>query len=769
MKQLFFALALCSMLPGLKATKLAEVKVVDKEYLMIHFKDGEVFFRDQGKGSTAFGVHGHDSKNNYTILYGSALDTLLSRLPASWTLSSGNDPAYQGNGRNPLACYRKSKLNGMAEMDWMGTDYKYEITREHFIYLHLPEGLKQGLQYSLNLSAGLGSDRLRVDFKYDIFNCPTEALHLNLTGYPVKASIKAADLYLWMGDGGARDYSSFEGKKVLIYDTLNKKSYEAGKVRFWKKNAPEANKYNLINSDVWTVDFTGFQRPGTYRLVVEDVGCSEDFTIGDQVYHDPFMVSVRGFFYMRIGQDSAGIRPIPRRPLYIPGKSPEDTKVILTSMHPLHPKWRSFSSGDQWDKPRDWEAYVLPGRPENPNAFGGHSDALDWDRHLGHVSIIWDMLLPFVLTNGALMDDDLGIAESGNGIPDLLDEARNEVDFWLRLREGRGYAHGVTNPTENNILYQAGATPLAAWASAANSAILAYCFKLANLRELAQTYTDSSIAAFRFADALAGNTLTTGQDIGDGRVRGFDMKMMAVAYLYNITGDKAWEDIMYNESEISTDSSLISGKDRNLLWSVAAYLLSKQAIHYPALYNHMKASVIHEALKMETNFSGTRPSRRASDEEKGYFKTEQNVHRTMLAHVLCPPGPDRDLFENALLLEAGWGLGRNPLNMIQMTTASTPLEKFRSVENIYTAGRDDGTPGLHPGHTPYLNTDDWGSGMVMHRPSWMLNFCYPPFAGWPKAEGYFNTRYVWSHSEFTPQQTMRGKMALYGYLYGLRK
>jgi hypothetical protein len=54
----------------------------------------------------------------------------------------------------------------------------------------------------------------------------------------------------------------------------------------------------------------------------------------------------------------------------------------------------------------------------------------------------------------------------------------------------------------------------------------------------------------------------------------------------------------------------------------------------------------------------------------------------------------------------------------------------------------------------------------------MTDKCYPAFGdyqstGWPKAEAYFNTRYVWAHSEFTPQQTMRGKAALYGYLYGL--
>ena len=56
---------------------------------------------------------------------------------------------------------------------------------------------------------------------------------------------------------------------------------------------------------------------------------------------------------------------------------------------------------------------------------GGHSDAFDWDRHLAHVSNIYDMLLPYILSGGRLSEDHLGIRESGNGIPDIIDEARN--------------------------------------------------------------------------------------------------------------------------------------------------------------------------------------------------------------------------------------------------------------------------------------------------------------------------------------------------------
>jgi hypothetical protein len=182
----------------------------------------------------------------------------------------------------------------------------------------------------------------------------------------------------------------------------------------------------------------------------------------------------------------------------------------------------------------------------------------------------------------------------------------------------------------------------------------------------------------------------------------------------------------------------------------------------------MKASIINEAKNSEVNYSNSRPSRRSTDNNTGWFHTEQNVQRTILARAVATTQADKDLLENALILEADWGLGRNPANLIQMTTASTPLSTKRSVDAMYISGQDDGTPGQHPGMTPYFNNADWGGGMVMGNPSWMTAFSYPANGTWPVGEAYFNTRYVYAHSEFTPQQTMRGKIALYGYLYGIR-
>ncbi len=77
--------------------------------------------------------------------------------------------------------------------------------------------------------------------------------------------------------------------------------------------------------------------------------------------------------------------------------------------------------------------------------------------------------------------------------------------------------------------------------------------------------------------------------------------------------------------------------------------------------------------------------------------------------------------------------------------------------------------GVHPGHTPYLNLSDWAPGMVMGRPSALYEESYPTGVpdNWPRGESTFPSRWVWAHTEFTPRQTMRGKMALYGYLHGL--
>ena len=67
--------------------------------------------------------------------------------------------------------------------------------------------------------------------------------------------------------------------------------------------------------------------------------------------------------------------------------------------------------------------------------------------------------------------------------------------------------------------------------------------------------------------------------------------------------------------------------------------------------------------------------------------------------------------------------------MVQMTRLGS-----RHVDDIYTTGRNDGTPGVHPGHTPSMNSEPWGQGF-MADPKWYANKGYPTWDQWPQGRG----------------------------------
>lgn len=751
--------AVCALSVGASAAKLVEVRTVDEQTIMLYWQDGWVHYFDKAEGEKAYnnpeGVGGDRQEK-----FGDPLDVGTATNAASYTLTSPDDPNFRVAVK-PTRASRKTKVSGTA-WNWPQPDF----TLEHTIYLQLPQKLQSGKRYVVEVSPSTKTDRTRVPFEFDFAKSESEAIHVNIVGYEAsQTAMKSADLYMWLGDAGARDYTAYVGRKVQLVDAKSGRKHDVGKVAFWKKGGTDYGGWNLTKSDVWTCDFSSFTQPGTYRLSIEGIGCSQEFEIRDGIYREPYKISLQGFFFMRIGEDK-NFKPVPRQPRYIPNVDPPGFKVILTTMSPVHPDWRSLG-GDPWDN-KDWSKWAEPGNPTNPNAWGGHSDAADWDRHAGHISIIWDLLLPYILTNGKLNEDNLGIRESGNGIPDLIDEARYEVDFWLRLRDTKGgYSFGVNNATpDDKIMYQAAAHPYMAWASAANAAMLADCFRIAKKPDLAEEYRKKAEEAWKVAD---GQALDFKYSIGNGSIRGRDLKMIAAAHLYNVTGDRKYEDVMAQESVITTPTSPSEEVDKhNQLWGNAAYLMCAKfkwrPIHHPDLLKNMERAIIAESMKKHVEPSESRPSRRSSDEAYGWFQSIQEVQKLCLAHAVTQDSAERTRFHRALILEADYGLGRNPLNATQMTGIGR-----RAPEDIYTSGRMDGTPGVHPGHTPYMNADAWVKDFFMGDPQWMASRGYPEWKDWPHGEALWRARYCFANNEFTPQQSMRGKMCLLAYLYSLRR
>src|SRR5207302_4929592 len=118
------------------------------------------------------------------------------------------------------------------------------------------------------------------------------------------------------------------------------------------------------------------------------------------------------------------------------------------------------------------------------NAGGGHHDAGDYSKYTINVAALIHYLVFAVDAFPGVKDlDNLGIPESGDGISDLLQEAKWEADFLVKLQDADGGFYFIVYPRnreyENNALPDRG-DPQVVWpkntaATAAAVAALAQC------------------------------------------------------------------------------------------------------------------------------------------------------------------------------------------------------------------------------------------------------------------------------------------------------
>ena len=202
---------------------------------------------------------------------------------------------------------------------------------------------------------------------------------------------------------------------------------------------------------------------------------------------------------------------------------------------------------------------------------------------------------------------------------------------------------------------------------------MADAFRVQGNDSLRAYYTQEAITAFRYASRLDDQQLDVRQDVGSMGMRGRDFRQMAAAFLYNVTGEKEWEDIMAAESMIKDAQSLLFNRGRQgffggaanagdvafcQLWAAAAYLICPHQRHYGELYQHLLASINAHAEEYNLSHMQQRPSRRTAND--GRWQTSQNLQLVMLAHYIAGDKARRQQLEHAMYTEAGWALGRNP-------------------------------------------------------------------------------------------------------------
>lgn len=301
--------------------------------------------------------------------------------------------------------------------------------------------------------------------------------------------------------------------------------------------APTAWNGGAVESDSgdsgWWFDFSSVTTPGSYYVLdpTNDVR-SAIFPIGQTVYKNILKAAVRMYFYQRAGFAKA---------------QPYADKCWVDAAAYVGPN-------------QDTEAHDIAD-PTNAakvkDVSGGWFDAGDTNKYITNAVIAVHQLLTAYQENPSVFTDDFNIPESGNGIPDLLDEVKWETDWIKRMQNSDGSLGlkvgdiVIDNPsppsTDTNPRYYIASCTSSTIAGASMMAHASYVYNtVAGLKTEAATLKTLAISAWNNYQSIP--TKQTTCDDGQIRVAGSDWPLqtqeqeavVAAVYLFAITGDTTY-------------------------------------------------------------------------------------------------------------------------------------------------------------------------------------------------------------------------------------
>lgn len=173
----------------------------------------------------------------------------------------------------------------------------------------------------------------------------------------------------------------------------------------------------LSRESVWKIDISDVNKEGCYRLVSSDGEKSDLFEIGNKVYKNIQKDLSKALYFQRCGcaleEKYAGI--------YTHKACHTDDVIVFE---------------DYINKVANPEKYSLKGGWHDAGDFGRYSTAAAVA--VGHILYAYE-LFP------ESMQGELNIPETGNGIPDILNECRYELDWLINMqKEDGGVYHKLT-------------------------------------------------------------------------------------------------------------------------------------------------------------------------------------------------------------------------------------------------------------------------------------------------------------------------------------
>jgi hypothetical protein len=238
---------------------------------------------------------------------------------------------------------------------------------------------------------------------------------------------------------------------------------------------------------VYQADFSAFSTPGQYRLVIPGMGGSMPFRIDEGVGMCFARAYALGLFHQRCGTN-LGL-PYTRFAHEACHSAPASVPLPASSFIFT---WYTISNyGVQPNPAQTAPVLVSPEADLFPDinqgkidVSGGHHDAGDYSKYtINSASLVHFLMFEVDSLPGVAAMDNLGIPESGDGISDVMQEAKWESDFLSKMQDADGGFYFLVYPTnreyESNVTPEDG-DPQVVWpkttsVSAAATAALAQC------------------------------------------------------------------------------------------------------------------------------------------------------------------------------------------------------------------------------------------------------------------------------------------------------
>ena len=284
----------------------------------------------------------------------------------------------------------------------VGFDTRDEPLIEQRLHLLLHQPLVAGFSYWLE--SAIEPSR-RITFTVPE-NPVSPSIQVNQVGY-LPEYAKVAFVGNWLGTAGPLPV---DGREFEVLET------DSGRLVYTGSLVLVNERDSWSGNKVLRADFSEIDAPGRYQLQVPGIGRSYPFEISESVFQAVYRRVFRLFYHSR--NSAAIIAPWADSGWERPGGIPGEFNALFHPAVGISPLGRG-------EKPHDFHAVRR-----------GWFDAGDYGQYVVNAAPVWFSFGAGIdISANAFASDNLGIPESNNGIPDVIDELEWGMAWLLSMQD----------------------------------------------------------------------------------------------------------------------------------------------------------------------------------------------------------------------------------------------------------------------------------------------------------------------------------------------